>query len=290
MTSYKNSPIVHSRLFPSPEEARNTSITWPQDRRNWKPFPGSFHVGDIDVPLLRTWDDNSGSIPSTITGDMLARDPAQRLHTDEVRRRTLELHLNHKNWAVQTPYISFQASEQGLQRLADFRKTRRYREKQTITVIDPEVRLRAGWPVLCVGREMEYYGITQDPYQNPPRVHNNHYVCLWRVEKEEIVGHWLWDDLSQNPDWYNTVILPAFREFRRKRRQREQQEQRLQALADSEVDGILGVMGALELNEAVAIPSSENPSSQPTQGDDPSDDSGIGSDGEPEGTSIRAML
>lgn len=44
------------------------------------------------------------------------------------------------------------------------------------------------------------------------------------------------------------------------------------------------------VNDAVASSSSENPSSQLTQGGDPSDDSGIGSDDEPEGTNIRAML
>ncbi|RSL88755.1 hypothetical protein CEP52_015110 [Fusarium oligoseptatum] len=289
MVSYTTSPVVHSRLFPSPEEASNTSTTWAQSRRNWKPFPGSFYVGDIGVPLLRTWDDNSGSIPNQITGDMLARDSTQRLHTDEVRRRTLGLHLNHSNWAVDTPYISFQASEQRLQELAEFRKTRTYRETQTITVIDPEVRLRAGWPVLCVGREMEYYGIAQDPYRNPPRVHDNHYVCLWRVEREEIVGHWLWDDLSRNPDWYNAVILPAFRQFRQERRQREQEEQRRleqerqQALVESRVDDILGAIGALGLNDSIAGPSSENLSGQSIQEDEQSNDSGIGSDDELEG-------
>lgn len=44
------------------------------------------------------------------------------------------------------------------------------------------------------------------------------------------------------------------------------------------------------VNDAGASPSSENLSSQSTRGGDPSDDSGIGSDDEPEGTSIRAML
>ncbi|KAL2689506.1 hypothetical protein Neosp_003560 [[Neocosmospora] mangrovei] len=289
MASYKNSPTVRSRLFPSPEEASNTCITWAQDSRSWKPFPGSFYVGDIDVPLLRTWDRMSGSQPDEAE-HMFARNRDQKLLTADARKHTLELHLNHRNWDVKTPYISFQASEQRLRELANFRKTRPGRAAQFITVIDPEVRLRAGWPVLSVGEEMRFYGITQDPYGNPPEEHNDHYVCLWRVEKEEIVGRWLWDNLSQNPDWYNTVILPAFREFRRKRRQREEEQQRLRALADSQVDDILGAMGALELNDAVATPSSENPSSQLTQGGDPSDDSGIGSDDEPEGTSIRAML
>ncbi|RSL66150.1 hypothetical protein CEP54_003948 [Fusarium duplospermum] len=294
MVSYKNSPIVRSRLFPTPEEERDASVSWAQDQRNWKPFPGEFYVGHVDVPLLRTWDRMSGSQPDE-DGHMFARNREQRLHTDEVRRDTLELHLNHSNWAVKTPYISFQASEQGLRKLADLRKIRG-RSMQRITVIDPEVRLRAGWPVLSVGEEMRHYGITQDVYRYPPREHDDHYVCLWRVEKEEIVGHWLWDDLSQNPDWYNTVILPAFRQFRRERRQREQQEQqrveqeRQRALVESRLDDILGAMGALGLSDAVAGPSSKDLAGQSTQEDEQSNDSGIGSDDEQEGTIVRAML
>lgn len=182
---------------------------------------------------------------------MFARESAQRLHTDKVRKRTLELHLNHRNWDVATPYISFQASEQRLRKLANLRMTRPSRETQIITVIDPEVRLTAGWPVLSVGEEMRYYGIQQDPYGYPSEEHDNHYVCLWRVEKEEIVGHWLWDDLCRDPDWYNTQILPAFQQFRQERRRREQVEQqrleqeRQQTLAESQVDDLLGAMGAL---------------------------------------------
>ncbi|UPK91146.1 hypothetical protein LCI18_002081 [Fusarium solani-melongenae] len=295
MVSYKNSPIVHSRLFRSPEEASNTSITWAQSRRNWKPFPGPSYVGDIDVPLLRTWDRMSGSQPDD-AGHMFARNREQQLRTEDVRKETLQLHLNHRNWAVATPYISFQASEQRLRELANLRKARPSRETQTITVIDPEVRLRAGWPVLSVGEEMRFYEIQQDPYRYPSEEHNDHYVCLWRVEKEEIVGHWRWDDLSQDPDWYNTEILPAFQHFRQERRRREQEEQqrleqeRQQALAESQVDDILGAMGALGLDDAVAGSSSEQSPIHSIQGIEQAEDSGIGNDDEPEGTHIRAML
>ncbi|KAM6523920.1 hypothetical protein FSOLCH5_004529 [Fusarium solani] len=296
MVSYKDSPVVRSRLFPSPEEASNTSVTWAQSGRNWKPFPGPLYVGDIDVPLLRTWDRMSGSQPDE-AGHMFARNRDQDLRTADVRRTTLELHLNHRNWAVATPYISFQASEQRLRELANFRKTRVGRATQFITVIDPEVRLRAGWPVLSVGEEMRYYGIQQDPYGNPSEEHNDHYVCLWRVEKEEIVGHWLWDDLSQDPNWYNTEILPAFQQLRQERRRREQEEQqrleqeRQQALAESQVDDLLGAMGALGLDDAVAgSSSSEQSSIHSIQGDEQAEDSGIGSDDEPEGAHVRAML
>ncbi|KAJ4311445.1 hypothetical protein N0V84_010435 [Fusarium piperis] len=295
MASYETSPVVYSRLNPPPDEIEKSRVPYSKYERNWSPIPGALYVGYIDRPLLRTWDRMSGSQPDEAE-DMFARDRDQPLRTADVRRETLELHLDHSNWAVNTPYISFQASEQSLRELAEFRKTRPKRETQIITVIDPKVRLRAGWPVLSVGEEMRYYGIPKDTYGNPPEKHNNHYVCLWQVKEEEIVGHWLWKDLSQNPDWYNTEILPAFQQFRHEKRQREQEEhqrfeqERQQALADGRVDDILGAMGALGLNDVAASASSQALSGQPTQWGEQADDSGIGSDDEPEGTSVRAML
>ncbi|KAM0439613.1 hypothetical protein ACHAPT_000705 [Fusarium lateritium] len=310
MVSYKISSVVRSRLNLSPEdEVETLRDLWTKPPRNWSPLPGPLYVGHVDVPLLRTWDKMSGSQPHPETGHMFARDSEQRLHTAELRRDTLELHLNHRNWAVPTPYISFQVSEQSLQELANLRRTRLGRARQIITVIDPEVRLSAGWPVVCVGQEMRYYGLDRDCYDKPPQVHDDHYVCLWRVENEEIVNHWDWDGLSRVPDWYNKVILPALRQFRRERRQREQQTQqqqqqqremeRQQELASSQVEDILPAMSALGLDDTVAGPSSsEQPYSQSTTNRDeqlePGQDSGIGSEDESEsesdGENSRAVL
>ncbi|CZS92402.1 uncharacterized protein RAG0_02844 [Rhynchosporium agropyri] len=33
-----------------------------------------------------------------------------------------------------------------------------------------------------------------------------------RSQEQEIIGHWEWNDLAPNANWYNDIILPAFRE------------------------------------------------------------------------------
>lgn len=92
--------------------------------------------------------------------------------------------------------------------------------------------------------------IPRDPHGNPPEEHDNHHVCpLAGLRRRKAVGHWIWNDICQNLDWYETEILPAFQQFRHERRQREQRQRlerkRQQELADSQVDDISGAMGAL---------------------------------------------
>ena len=62
---------------------------------------------------------------------------------------------------------------------------------------------------------MEHYGIA-DPYGKLNEYYKDHYVCLWEVTKREIVGHWQWNDLIAHKNWYQEIILPAFRRVDRK--------------------------------------------------------------------------
>ena len=41
------------------------------------------------------------------------------------------------------------------------------------------------------------------------------YVCLWQATEREIVGHWQWDDRVAHEDWYQAIIMLAFRLFSR---------------------------------------------------------------------------
>jgi hypothetical protein len=164
----------------------------------------------------------SGSLPDEF-GDMYARAPNMPLRTSQARRSTLQTHIRNNRWEA-TPYISFTSSPEVLENFADFRSTRPYREDQTIVAIDPAVRLEAQRPVINYGDEIRYYNI-EVPYRLSQEELNSHYICLWEVRADEIVGRWSWNELSSNPNWYEDVILPAFRNFREWRRQNQVEEQ-----------------------------------------------------------------
>lgn len=178
--------------FPTPEE----------DFRKW----GVNHFSLFRVPLLRVWDCFSGSQPNA-TNCMISRAPRQRLDTFEFRKNSLTIHVNHKNWTT-TPYISFTTSKEAVQLLARDRSERR-RRQQTVTVVNPNVRIRKDLPILDISAEMDYYEV-QDPYGMSNKYYKDHFLCLWEVLEDEIVGHWGWEDLAANARWYEEIIMPAF--------------------------------------------------------------------------------
>ena len=173
----------------------------------WHPW-GSASSINSDLPLLRTWDWLSGSQP-TENGEMLSRRPRERLNTPSARKTFLETHANHRKWEP-TPFISFTQSPQDLQAMAEFRERRR-RGSQTITVVNANVRRRQGFPTLNMETEMRYYGVL-DPYNRSHEYYKNHCICLWEVTEDEFVGNWEWDDLIKTDNWYERIILPAFKE------------------------------------------------------------------------------
>lgn len=61
---------------------------------------------------------------------------------------------------------------------------------------------------------MQNYGIP-DPYGRGNQYYINHHVCLWQVTEAEIVGHWPWTALEHDSNWYENIIMPAFREFKK---------------------------------------------------------------------------
>ena len=36
-----------------------------------------------------------------------------------------------------------------------------------------------------------------------------HYLCLWEVTPEEVVGIWSWDDLRNERNWFEEIVMPT---------------------------------------------------------------------------------
>lgn len=197
-----NTPEISRRLKPTP-------IKTEEDRHPWSPTI----CEDFQVPLLRIWDDRSGSEPDH-NNAMMARADQEPLDTSEARKESLKTHADHSKW-TDTPFISFSASPKAIESLISRRPWRSNNLPQRLTVIDPNVRLRARLPVLKMAAEMNHYKVP-DPYSKEYAYYEDEYLCLWQVDAVEIVGHWDWVELCKNPRWYYVTILPAFREFRRK--------------------------------------------------------------------------
>lgn len=170
------------------------------------PWP-NYHSLDFSKPLLRTWDANSGSKPDTVGQCMKSRAPRALLNTYEHRKQSLTIHVNHHVWTP-TPYISFTDSPAAVENLIYMRA---HRGTQTVTAINPRARREKGLPILELHDEMEYYGV-EDPYHRNNQYYHNHYLCLWEVTEDEIVGHWTWSEIVQTKNWYNEIVLPAFQE------------------------------------------------------------------------------
>jgi hypothetical protein len=197
---------IVSDLLTSP---LNPFIPQEETRHAWQPN----RLQTFDAPLLRVWDSNSGSQPNKNDGNrMLSRAPRQRLDFAQSRKTSLTKHLDHRDRKQPTPYISFTISPTALADLANLRSRKFGRKNQTLIVIDPNVRVAKGLPVLDVFAEMAHYGI-EDPYKRSNQYYVNHYVCLWEVIGEEVVGQWQWDVLVENERWYQDVIMPAYRQY-----------------------------------------------------------------------------
>lgn len=202
------------------ENTAEDDRTW---LRAWDPIlralvPGSVLDQLWDSVLLRTFDAMSGSQPDT-QHRMLARAARMALHTAKARRDTLETHADHRIWE-DTPYISFTKYSDALQSLAESRMNRN-RGDQHVIIVDPRIRLEIGLPVLHYKEEMAYYEI-QSRYEYD--YWDGHYLCLWEVTPEEVVGVWEWNDLRSEPNWYEEIIMPAVEEHREERDRRKAED------------------------------------------------------------------
>ena len=42
----------------------------------------------------------------------------------------------------------------------------------------------------------------------------DHFVYLWEITEQDMIGHWPWAGLSVNKDWDNEIVMPAFKRYR----------------------------------------------------------------------------
>ncbi|KAI1166413.1 hypothetical protein F5B18DRAFT_78170 [Nemania serpens] len=159
-------------------------------------------------PLLRIWDQDSGSRPDQ-DNYMTSRAPEMRLDDRESRRTSLSRHINYRDWTP-SPYISFTTNPARVEDLVEKRAAKR--GTQWLTVIDPNKRLRKGLPILSVKEEIDHYDI-QDPYGGYYEYYYEEYLCLWQVTPAEVIGTCEWNSLVDDNNWYRNIILPAFRRF-----------------------------------------------------------------------------
>ena len=132
-----------------------------------------------------------------------------RLDNKESRRSSLLIHVDYRIWEP-TPYISFTTSASRVEDLVARRINKR--RDQMITVIDPNIRVQNGLPILYAKAEMDHYEI-EDPYERNGQYYHDECLCLWQVTAAEIVGYWAWNDLENDKDWHQNIILPAFQRF-----------------------------------------------------------------------------
>ncbi|KAI1480703.1 hypothetical protein F4774DRAFT_376920 [Daldinia eschscholtzii] len=165
-----------------------------------------WRVQGPEGPLLRFWDEKVGS--ELIDGSMKARAPRQRLHDRESRVKFLTTHLDYRDWTP-TPFISFTTRQDEIENLAG---RRIYTTEKTVIVIDPHTRLKKGLPIIDVEAETKHYRI-EDHYPGSKDYARGHYMCLWEVTKDEIVGSWKWDDLKDNKNWLEDIIMPEYKKF-----------------------------------------------------------------------------
>jgi hypothetical protein len=173
-------------------------------KHSWAEFSDA---GCFQGPGLRVWDINSGSHPDQ-TGRMQARLSRQRLDSRESRQKSLATHADYRKWEP-TPYISFFSSASALKSFLARRQRPRYSRR--LIVINPNVRIAKGLPMIKMESELRYYEV-QDPYGKDYSYYKDEYLCLWEVTPDEIVERWDWDVLVENENWYEDEVLPAFKE------------------------------------------------------------------------------
>lgn len=160
-------------------------------------------------PLFVVWDHSIWTPPGE-DGSMRATGDRERLDTRESRMNILANHVN-KKIGYPTPIISFTISAIEVQDFAHARLWEKGRGSPIVTVINPNTRLKKGLPTLRLLDEMTAYGVPPPPWKKS-EFYKHQYICLWEITKEEIVGHWKWEDLGRHFTWYQHIIMNAFRQ------------------------------------------------------------------------------
>lgn len=199
-------PILNKEIVCSHLQPETCYPFSEEERRSWR----ARYQKEYQKPLLRIWDRLSGSHPNHGHG-MMSRAPDMRLDTYDERKSSLAKHLDYKD-RTPGPYISFTTDPDEIQRHV-IKRHGKDRGPHMLTVVDPRKRVSSGLPILNVTAEMDRYEI-QDPYVQRGQYYINEHVCLWQVNDAEFVGHWSWDYLARYENWYQDIIIPAFKRSR----------------------------------------------------------------------------
>ncbi|KAI0400674.1 hypothetical protein F4802DRAFT_619741 [Xylaria palmicola] len=102
------------------------------------------------------------------------------------------------------PYLSFTCNPANISALGNTFPEMSW----TLTVIDPDTRVRNRLPTLHFKTEAEEYCPEVAHTINP-----DEYLCLWEVTTAEVVGHWDWDILKNDKFWYENTVRPTYWQF-----------------------------------------------------------------------------
>jgi hypothetical protein len=234
----KSKPKVKHKPYPRTGEALERLLGRIKDGPNLTvkdeefshPWSVATNVAISLKPLMRGWWFNSECLIHHGIGFFSG---GSDILLDTAQKRNLAIG-DHADWGNRrkTPFISTATSLSVISRIMNTfvdKETERGIELTTckLTLINPNARLAAGFPILSMKNEIEHYKVK-------PRCGNlasygeggffNHeYLLPFYSGIKEIVGTWLWRDIiawmnvngkergKELEEWYKAVALPKFR-------------------------------------------------------------------------------
>ena len=182
-------------------------------------------------PLVRAWDDMSMvKITDKNVGLRSAGTDWREggsLKTRDGRKMVIYKHGNHRS-RLRTPLISATRSPKELfERRVKHCENRQIKANfvpnTKITLINPNVTLAMGFPVLRMKDEMNHYGVKsaygdgRTEYTNP--FYENEFLLLWIVCPKQIVCTWTWPQVKKQAkangwtleQWWQQELMVKFR-------------------------------------------------------------------------------
>lgn len=148
--------------------------------------------------LFRTWDAKSQCRILNADEGLYSGGANSNFDTRKGRTRDLE---SHGNWGTRKPtvFISVTCSIRDIA----MTWTRAFGNRQDlpfstirITVLNPNARIEAGWPILCMVDELDYYKF-KTPIKCSRATYVNEYLLPYRAPREEVVWTFHWTDVER---------------------------------------------------------------------------------------------
>jgi len=236
----KSKPKVKHKPYPRTREALerllgrikdgpNLTIKDEEANHRWSVPP---NVELRSRPLMRAWWFNSECLIHHGFGFFSG---GSDILLETAEQRSLAIG-DHADWGNRrkTPFISTATSLSVIDRIMNTfvdKEAERGIEITTckLTLINPNARLAAGFPILGMKKEIEYYKVKPRcgdlSSDREGSFFNHEYLLPFYSGIKEIVGTWLWRDIiawmnvnHKNLDeWYREVALPKFKAHERAR-------------------------------------------------------------------------